>query len=119
MKSFEEFQADIEQFVEDRNWKQYHAPKNLSMAISIESSELMEHFQWMDDEESRSIEDHEKLKEIEQEIADILIFVLNFCNQMGIDPAQAIEEKLQINREKFPVEESKGRAKKDMELENE
>ena len=116
MSSFEELQEKIADFVQERDWEQFHAPKNLSMAISVESSELMEHFQWLDAEASRSIEDEKKLEEIRQEIADIMIFSLNFCNQMDIDPAQAIEEKLQINKEKYPVEDAKGKAEKYTEL---
>lgn len=119
MSSIKELQSKIEQFVKERDWEQFHAPKNLSMAISVEASELMEHFQWMEAEESRSIKDQSKLNEIEDEIADVLIFSLNFCNQMDIDPTEAIENKLDKNREKYPVDQAKGKSKKYTEIENE
>jgi len=103
----------LKSFVKERDWEQYHSPKSLSMSIAIEAAELMEKFQWLSNE--RSIElckDEEKLKEIEKELADIAIYVLDFCNITNIDLSSAILNKLEENIKKYPVEKVKGKAYK-------
>jgi dCTP diphosphatase len=89
-------------FRRERNWDQYHSPKNLAMALIVEVSELVEHFQWLTQEESSTLPP-DKLAEVQDEIGDILIYLANLCDKLGIDPLTAAQEKLKKNREKCPV----------------
>lgn len=104
-------------FTRERDWEQFHSPKNLSMALAAESGELMEHFLWADSAESmdRCREDARRRK-IEEEIADVVIYSLEFANVTGIDLAAAIEAKLTANAQKYPVEKARGRSEKYTEL---
>jgi len=111
----QDLKTKIEQFVEERDWEQFHAPNKLSVSIAIEASELMEKFQWLDAEESK-IALAEKKSEVEEEIADIAIYLLNFCSLYEIDLSEAIERKLAINEENYPVEKAKGKSLKYKEL---
>lgn len=104
-----EIKEIIRRFVEERDWQQFHSPKNLSMAIAAEAAELMEHFLWVDSEQSREqLTDTDKAEEIRQEIADIVIYALEFANEAGIDLTEAISSKLEQNAHKYPVEKSRG-----------
>ncbi len=104
-------------FVRERDWEQFHAPKNLSMALAAETGELMEHFLWMSPEQSRAVvQDPAKRHKIEEEIADVVIYALEFANMTGIDVAAAIERKLAVNAKKYPVEKARGRSDKYTEL---
>lgn len=103
----------LDAFVCDRDWSQFHSPKNLSMALAAETGELMEHFLWQESETSRRImDDPERAAHIRQELADIVIFALEFANATGIDVTEAIREKVAINAEKYPVEKARGNARK-------
>ena len=100
-------------FTKERDWEQFHSPKNLSMAISAEAAELMEHFLWQSAEQSREDATSEKLKsKVEEELADIFLFAIQFANMTGIDIAATIEAKMKRNGEKYPVEKAKGRSDK-------
>jgi dCTP diphosphatase len=101
----------IRSFNEEREWEQYHSPKNLSMAFSVEVAEIAEHFQWLTDEQSRNLSD-EKAAEIKDEIGDAMILLLNLSDKLGVDPIAAAEQKLEKNRQKYPVEKARGNAKK-------
>jgi dCTP diphosphatase len=104
-------------FVRERDWEQFHSPKNLSMALAAESGELMEHFLWATPEQSRGIAaDAAKRGKIADELADVVIYALEFANITGLDVAAAIEAKMATNAKKYPVEKSKGRADKYTEL---
>ena len=104
-------------FARERDWEQFHSPKNLSMALAAEAGELMEHFLWADSASSqdRCRETARRLK-IEEEIADVVIYSLEFANVTGIDLAAAIESKLAANAQKYPVEKARGRSEKYTEL---
>ena len=120
MGDLKSLQRKIEKFVSERDWEQFHSLKNLSMSLSIEAAELMEHFQWVDTDDCDSEElDEDKYEEIREEIADILIYSLMFSNEMGIDPLSAIEEKIKKNEKKYPIQKSKGSAKKYTEFKEE
>ena len=107
----------IQAFAAERDWEQFHTPKNLSMAIAAEAAELMEHFLWHEGKQSFEVlEDPAKHREIAGELADILIFSLEFANITGLDVATIIREKMKANAEKYPVEKAKGRADKYTEL---
>lgn len=115
--TFEEFKTRIRLFAEEREWPQFHTPKNLSMALAAEAAELMEHFLWLDSSQSRNlVDDPVKGPKVREEIADILIYALEFANVTGIDLAKAIEDKIRINGIKYPVEKCKGSSKKYNEL---
>ena len=106
-----ELKQFVEVFIQERDWHQFHNPKNLSMQIAAEAAELMEHFLWIDGPQSV-----EKLQndgeEIRQEIADVAIGVLLLCAENGIDLADAIEKKMALNAQRYPVEKAKGRSEK-------
>ena len=104
-------------FAKERDWEQFHAPKNLSMAIAAEAAELMEHFLWQNPEASRSDMEAENLRsKVEEELADVFIFAIEFANMTGIDIATIIDAKMKRNAEKYPVEKAKGRSVKYTEL---
>lgn len=103
----------VAEFSRERDWEQFHSPKNLSMAISVEAAELLEILQWKSEEESQpSAFDSETLGRIQSEVADIAAFLLNFCNVVGIDLTTAMREKFAHNARKYPVDLVRGRAEK-------
>jgi len=104
-------QNQLEKFAVDRDWEQFHTPKNLSMALSVEASELVEIFQWLKPEESNS-PSQKQIQEINSEVADIAMYLLRFCSVLGIDIEEAIEKKLERNAVKYPINLSKGNAQK-------
>lgn len=103
----------LRRFAEERDWEQFHSPKNLAMALAAEAGELLELFQWLTEEQSRWVlpgtEDHNRSAE---EVADILIYLLRLCDRLQIDLEQAVLDKIAINEKKYPVPESKGNATK-------
>lgn len=110
----EELRQLIREFVNERDWRQFHAPKNVSMALAVEAAELMEHFQWLDVEESRRLpEDAEKLAAIGEELADVIGYSLALANELGIDVSDAIRNKMVKNRLKYPANEFHGRYRRD------
>ena len=102
----------IIQFRDERNWSQFHTAQNLAVSISIEAAELLENFQWKTNEEALN----SKRTEICEEIADVLIYCLLLCDRIGINPKEAIIDKLEKNRAKYPVEKAFDSAKKYNEL---
>ena len=98
-------------FRQERDWDQYHSPKNLVMALMVEVSELAEHFQWLTEEQSSRL-GPDKLAEAREEIGDILIYLVNICDKLDIDPIMAAQDKLKKNCEKYPAAEVRGKAKK-------
>lgn len=96
-------QNKIKQFVDERNWNESHNPKNLAMSISIEAAELMEIFQWKTLEESRNIHKSEEFTHFKEELADVMIYCLSMANQLDINVAEIIEEKIEKNGKKYPA----------------
>jgi dCTP diphosphatase len=113
----EELKLKLRKFAEERDWNQYHSPKNLAMALSVEVAELVEHFQWLTEDQSY-INDLEKLEEIKHEIGDILIYLARLSDKLDIDPLAAAKEKMMVNERKYSVEKAKGNAKKYTELDS-
>lgn len=112
-----EIKDRVLKFAQERDWEQFHSPKNLSMAISAESAELMEHFLWQSSEASHTdIEDLKLRGKVEEELADIFIFAIEFANVTGMDIAKIIESKMSLNAKKYPIEKAKGRSDKYTEL---
>lgn len=103
MSEIRELTKKILAFVDERNWRQFHSPKDLAVSVSIESAELLECFQW--DRETPTLD-------IQREIADICIYLLELADTLGIDIKAAIEEKLAINAERYPKEKAWGSNKK-------
>ena len=104
-----EIKTQVEEFISKRDWSQFHGPKNLSMAISIEASELMDLFKWYSSEECETIMEQDKIHEsATDEIADIMIYAISFCNRNNIDISQAIKQKLEKNNKKYPADKYKG-----------
>ena len=115
--SLQELKERIKAFSVERDWEQFHTPKNLSMAIAAEAAELMEHFLWKEGSESfYELSAPSKKQKIAEELADILIFSLEFANISKLDVATIIQDKMETNAQKYPVEKSKGRADKYTEL---
>lgn len=114
-KSLEHLAECLRAFAQERNWEQFHSPKNLAMALPVESAELLEHFQWMTEDESAN-PTPEKLKQIQEEIGDVLIYLVRFADRLGIDPLNAAYEKFEINHKKYPIEKARGTAKKYTEM---
>ena len=115
--TFAELKSRVLAFARERDWEQFHAPKNLSMALAAEAGELMEHFLWSTSEASRMIaRDPAKRQKIEEELADVIIYALEFANMTGINVAAVIETKMAANAKKYPVEKAKGRSEKYTEL---
>jgi len=100
----------VDDFVDRRDWHQFHAPKNLAMSMAIESAELMERFQWLSVEQSRRVaKDAEKLAAVADELADVVCYALAMANELGIDLSTAVFQKMGKNERKYPAEEYRGR----------
>ena len=102
---------ELRQFTSDRHWEKFHSPKNLSMALSVETAELMEHFQWMTEAQSRSL-DYETTGKIAEEIADVYLYLFQLADRIGIDAMSVAMDKLKMNAKKYPIEKARGSSKK-------
>ena len=113
----QEIKERISDFARERDWEQFHLPKNLSMAIAAEAAELMEHFLWQSPEQSCRDLDVEAVRAaVSEELADIVIFAIQFANVSGIDLAAAIDAKIERNAAKYPVDKARGKSAKYTEL---
>lgn len=108
----------LQRFADERDWQQFHSPKNLVMALSVEAAELLEHFQWLTEDQSRQL-DPAKKQEVAQEIADIQIYLTRIADQLGISIEEAVESKLAENAKKYPADTVRGSARKYSEYEKE
>ena len=106
-----EFKHDFRNFVAERDWEQFHSPKNLAMALAGEVGELLEHFQWLSEEESRGLS-AENLEAVAREIADIQIYLVSLSDCLGIDIGPAVARKMELNTEKYPADLARGNALK-------
>jgi NTP pyrophosphatase (non-canonical NTP hydrolase) len=104
-------QSALRQFAQERDWAQFHSPKNLAAALTVEASELLEHFQWLTEDQSRQLPD-EKRAQVGSEIADVFLYLLQLSDALGIDPLQAARQKMAINAQKYPVALAKGNSTK-------
>lgn len=114
--SLEQLRKRLAAFARERDWEQFHSPKNLSMALIAEAAELVEHFQWLKEDESFQLSP-EKLEEVRLELADIQIFLIRIADQLGVDLVQAAQDKTDKNEKRFPVEKVKGVAVRGTDLE--
>ena len=111
MESLEQIKHCLRHFASERDWDQFHSPKNLAMAMIVEAGELVEHFQWLTEDQSQALPP-EKLAEVEQEIADIQIYLIRLADKLGIDMEQAVNAKMKLNEKKYPAEKVRGSAEK-------
>lgn len=111
----ESLQSALRTFAAERDWEQFHSPKNLAMALAVEAAEILEHFQWLSEEHSRSLSDA-KREEVADELADVLLYLVRLSDKLGIDLMATAGRKLQKNATKYPVEKSKGKSTKYTEL---
>lgn len=109
--SLETLRARLAEFAAERDWDQFHNPKNLAMALAGEAGELVEHFQWLTFEQAANLPP-ETREEVALECADVLLFLLRLADKLDIDLAAAAKKKLALNARKYPVEKSRGRATK-------
>jgi len=98
-------------FREERDWDKFHSPKNLAIALMVEAAELAEHFQWLTEEESRALP-AEELQKVKDEIGDVLIYLVNIADKLGLDPVRAAHDKVVKNIEKYPQESGRDISKK-------
>ena len=99
-------------FESERDWEKFHAPKNLAMGLAIETGELLEHFQWISEVESRAVaDDPEQMRQVREEVADIFCYLLNLVWVMGIDLSDAFYEKMKVNEKKYPADQYRGKYK--------
>jgi dCTP diphosphatase len=105
--SIDDLRLRVNTFVEERDWAQFHSPKNLAMAMIVEAGEVVEHFQWMTEDESRSLDAQTK-EQVGQELSDTLVYLLRIAEVCGIDLIAAANKKIDLNAKKYPVEKCKG-----------
>ncbi len=108
---FDDLVRQIRHFVDERDWDQFHSPKNLAMALVVEASELVEIFQWLTEEQSLNLDPDQKLR-VEEEVADVMNYLIRICDRLDIDLLEATDRKIQVNTEKYPVEKVRGSALK-------
>ena len=105
----------LRDFAKEREWEQFHSPKNLASALTVEASELLEHFQWLTEDQSRNLSS-EKKAEVAAEVADVLLYLLQLCDKLQIDLVEAAKTKLAVNANKYPVDRALGSSKKYTEI---
>ena len=116
MATLDDLKKRLRTFAKERDWDQFHSPKNLAMALAVEAGELMEHFQWLSEEQSQGL-DEETLAKVSEELADIQIYLVRLSDRVGVDLMAAAEKKLAANAEKYPADIVRGSSKKYTEYE--
>jgi len=111
MSDLEQIKTRLRTFATDRDWEQFHSPKNLVMALSVEVAELMEHFQWLTEENSKILSGS-KLEEITDEIADVQLYLIQLADKLGVDILDASNNKIGKNEAKYPADKVRGSSRK-------
>jgi dCTP diphosphatase len=106
-----ELKEALQRFAAERDWDQFHSPKNLAMALSVEVAELAEHFQWLTEEQSRSLSSEAKQR-VAEEVADVQIYLVRLADKLGVDISEAVTAKMEINRRKYPADKVRGKSDK-------
>ena len=104
-------QQRLREFARERDWDQFHSPKNLAMALIAEAAELIEHFQWLSEAQSTQLSEP-KLREVEQELADVFLYLLRLADKLNVDLLDAAARKIELNAHKYPAAKVRGSAKK-------
>ena len=108
-----ELQTKVIQFRDERDWSQYHNPKDLAISLSLEAAELLEIFQWKNAEQVEELRsDSDVIGKVKEELGDIFIYALTLAHEFGLNPSAIVLEKLKVNEEKYPADKVKGRADK-------
>ena len=115
MTDLESLRNQLRAFAAERDWDQFHSPKNLAAALTVEAAELLEHFQWLTEAESKQLPP-EALAAVRAEVADVLLYLIRISDKLGIDLIAAANAKIQLNGEKYPVDKARGNSKKYTEL---
>ena len=102
-------------FAAERDWQQFHAPKNLAIALSVEAAELLEHFQWLSEEASRRLPAAD-LAKVREELADVLLYLVRLADELGVDLAAAAHDKIELNARKYPADRTRGSSRKSTDL---
>jgi NTP pyrophosphatase (non-canonical NTP hydrolase) len=113
--SIGELQTALRAFAHERDWEQFHSPKNLAAALAVEAGEVLEHFQWLSESESATLDDARR-REVALELADVLLYLVRLADRLDVDLMAAAREKLAINAQKYPVERARGSHRKYTEL---
>ena len=111
MTDLQSLRDQLRTFAAERDWDQFHSPKNLATALAVEASELLEHFQWLTEAQSQQLPP-ETLGEVGAELADVLLYLIRISDKLGIDLIEAASAKIVLNAEKYPVEKARGSSKK-------
>ncbi len=111
MENLDDLKKCLREFAHERDWEQFHSPKNLSMALIVEAAELVEHFQWLTQEQSKHLSE-KTLHEVTQEMADVFIYLTRMADLLGVDLMGAARRKIEINAKKYPAHEVRGKADK-------
>jgi NTP pyrophosphatase (non-canonical NTP hydrolase) len=111
MRDLEQLKERLRAFARERDWEQYHSPKNLSMALIVEAAELVEHFQWLTEAQSHALVPETRAA-VEQEVADVFVYLVRLADLLGIDLLQAAEQKIALNEQKYPADRVRGSAAK-------
>jgi NTP pyrophosphatase (non-canonical NTP hydrolase) len=109
--SLRDLSQQLTEFAQARDWQQFHSPKNLASALVVEAGELLEHFQWLTEEQSRALPD-DKREAVGAELADVLLYLIQLSSAVGIDPIAAAQAKLKLNALKYPADRARGNSKK-------
>ena len=109
--SLQSLELQLAEFVNERDWNQFHNPKNLAMALAAEAGELLEHFQWLSADEADTL-DAARREDVAMEMADVLMFLVRLADRLGVDLLDAAARKLEVNRRRYPVDKAKGVATK-------
>jgi dCTP diphosphatase len=117
METFDHLKNRLREFAIARDWEQFHSPKNLAMALIVEAAELVEHFQWLTEDQSASLSP-EKHAEVVQELADIQIYLIRIADRLNVDLERAVDAKIALNEQRYPVDKARGSAKKYTEFDN-
>lgn len=110
-RALEPLTEALRRFAAERDWEQFHSPKNLACALAVEAAELLEHFQWLTEERSRNLPPDER-QAVAQELADVLLYLLQLADKLNVDLIEAAHAKLAVNAAKYPVERSRGNSRK-------
>jgi NTP pyrophosphatase (non-canonical NTP hydrolase) len=113
--ALDELARQLRHFAAERHWEPFHSPKNLAAALSVEAAELLEHFQWLTEDDSRRLP-ADKQEAVAHEAADVLLYLIQLTDKLDIDLIAAAERKLEINRQKYPVDSARGTSRKYTEL---
>jgi dCTP diphosphatase len=110
-ESFDALRSALRKFAAERDWDQFHLPKNLAIALSVEAAELLEYFQWMPDQESAALPPGKRAK-VREELADVLLYLIRLADKLDIDLVSAAVDKIAVNAKKYPVHKARGTSKK-------